>query len=139
MIRRTAADRESRLSERGQAAVELALVMPLLLLVTVAVCQLALALNCYIVVTASGRDGARRGAETNDGDEARKAALASAGGLPGERPEVEVSFPEGRKKGSPVNVTVRYHMPLLLPGLDRLVPKPSFRTSASMALEKDAQ
>ena len=123
-------------NERAQAAVELALVLPVLLLITVAVCQLALALNCYIVITSASRDGARCAAATNDRDAARKATLTSTAGLPGERPGVDVVFPEGRSKGSPVSVSVCYRMPLLLPGLDKIVPRPEFKTSASMALEK---
>jgi hypothetical protein len=125
--------------DEAQATVELALVLPVLLLVTVAVCQVALALNCYLVVNSAGRDGARRAAETNDGEAARKAALQSASGLPGDRPEVSVSFPEGRGKGSPVTVTVSYKMPLLLPGLDKLVQAPSFKATTSMALERGAE
>lgn len=125
--------------DEAQAAVELALVLPVLLLITVAVCQVALALNCYLVINSAGRDGARRAAETNDSEAGRKAALESASGLPGGHPEVVVAFPEGRDKGSPVTVTVSYRMPILLPGLDKLVPRPSFKASTSMALERGAE
>lgn len=125
--------------EHGQAAVEFALVLPVLLLITLVVCQVALSLNCYLVVTSASREGARRGAETNDTDAARKAAMSAAGGLPGTGPEVEVSFPEGRAKGSPVVVTVAYRMPLLLPGLERLISRPSFKRSTTMALERGSQ
>lgn len=125
--------------EHGQAAVEFALVLPVLLLITLVVCQVALSLNCYLVVTSASREGARRGAETNDTDAARKAAMSAAGGLPGTGPEVEVSFPEGRAKGSPVVVTVAYRMPLLLPGLERLISRLSFKRSTTMALERGSQ
>jgi hypothetical protein len=123
-------------SDSGQATVELALVLPILLLVTIAVCQLAIVLNSYLVVTSASRDAARRAAETNDTSSAKKAALESMSGLPGPRPEVEVSFPEGRSKGSPVKVIVSYCPPLLLPGLDRLIPRPRFKAQATMALER---
>jgi len=125
--------------EHGQAAVEFALVLPVLLLITLVVCQVALTFNCYLVVTSASREGARRGAETNDTDAARKASMSAAGGLPGTGPEVEVSFPEGRAKGSPVVVTVTYRMPLLLPGLERLISRPSFKRSTTMALERGSQ
>ncbi|MHB8894350.1 MAG: TadE family protein [Candidatus Geothermincolia bacterium] len=127
------------MDDRAQAAVELAMVLPVLLLITVAVCQLALALNCYIVITSAGRDGARCAAATNDRAAGEKATLASASGLPGERPSVEITFPEGREKGSPVSVSVSYRMPLLLPGLDKVVPRPLFKASASMALERGVE
>ncbi len=120
----------------GQASVEFALVLPLLLIITIAVCQVALALNCYLVVTAASREGARRGAETNDADAARRASRSAASALPGQKPQVDVSFPEGRSKGSPVRVTVTYRMSFLVPGLEHLIPKARFSMSTSMALER---
>lgn len=121
----------------GQASVEFALVLPALLIITVAVCQVALALNCYLVATAASREGARRGAETNDPEAAREAAGAAASGLPGPKPNIDVSFPDGRARGSAVKVTVTYRMPLLVPGLERLLSQPRFSRSTSMALERD--
>ncbi|MBU4194706.1 MAG: pilus assembly protein [Actinobacteria bacterium] len=126
-------------SSPGQATVEFALVLPTLLIVVVAVCQVAMALNCYLVVTASSREGARRCAETNDIEEARKAALDASSGLPGDRPSVDVGFPEGRSRGSPVKVTVTYRVPLLLPGISHLIGEPSFSGSTSMALERGSR
>lgn len=115
---------------------EFALVLPVLMIMAVAVCQVAFALNCYLVVTAASREGARLGAETNDVEAARKAVGSAASALPGQKPRVEVSFPEGRYKGSPIMVTVTYHMPFLIPGLEHLIPRAKLSTSTSMALER---
>lgn len=120
---------------RGQATVEFALVVPLLLLVAAAICQVALALNCYLVITGASREGARRGAETNSAEEAKAAAADSCSGLPGEPPGIEVSFPRGRSRGMPVTVTIVHRMPLLIPGLSGLVPDATLRGTTSMALE----
>jgi Flp pilus assembly protein TadG len=120
----------------GQASVEFALVLPVLLIITIAVCQVAFALNCYLVVTAASREGARCGAETNDAEAARNASISAASALPGRKPDIEVSFPEGRSKGSPVRVTVTYRMPFLVPGLEHLVPGAKLKMSTCMALEK---
>ncbi len=125
-----------RRRQEGQASVEFALVLPVLLLITVAACQVAVTFNCFLVVTAASREGARRGAETNDPAAARKAAVASSSALPGDRPRIEVGFPEGRARGAPVRVTVTYRMPLLLPGLDRLLGRPVFSRSTVMSLER---
>jgi len=119
----------------GQATVEFALVLPVLLIITAAVCQVAFALNCYLVVNGASREGARRGAETNDPYEARAAAASACSGLPGQRPHIAVDFPEGRSRGKPVRVSVTYRMPLLLPGLDSLLPDANFHGTTSMALE----
>lgn len=132
----TIGNARGRRCESGQASVEFALVLPVLLLITVAACQVAMTLNCLLVVTAASREGARRGAETNDAGAARKAAEAAAAALPGDRPRIEIGFPEGRSRGAPVRVTVTYRMPLLLPGLDRLIGKPEFSRSTAMTLER---
>lgn len=123
-------------SEGGQSSVELVLVLPVLLLVAAAVCQVALALNCYLVIGSASREGARRAAETNDTRAAGDAALKSCAGLSGAKPKVDVQFPEGRSRGHPVRVTVTYKMPLLIPGLEKLVPSPQMKRSTAMALEK---
>jgi hypothetical protein len=62
--------------------------------------------------------------------------MKSCGGLSGGKPSVDVDFPEGRSRGRPVRVTVSYRMPLLIPGLDSLVPSPDLKRSTAMALEK---
>jgi hypothetical protein len=121
---------------RGQATVELALTLPVLILVALAVCQVAVGLNCYLVVTAASREGARRGAETNDIGETEKAAGNASKGLPGEPAGIDVDFPEGRGKGSPIEVTVTYKMPLLIPIVGHLVPRATFKKTTYMALEK---
>lgn len=115
---------------------ELILVLPVLLLVVAAVCQVALGLNCYLVIGSASREGARRGAETNDAGAAADAALKACDGLTGAKPRVSVDFPEGRSRGRLVRVTVSYRMPLLLPGLTKLVPSSDFKSSTAMALER---
>lgn len=135
-MRQAAKSPASRRGYEGQASVELILVLPVLLVVVAAVCQVALALNSYLVITAASREGARRGAETGSAEAAEKAALKSCSGLPGGSPSVVVDFPQGREKGDPVRVSVSYSVPLLVPGLENLLSGPTFRGSTSMALEK---
>ena len=137
MSRTASLPRIVRSNARGQASVEFVLVMPLLLIVAAAFLQVAFSLNCYLAVTAASREGARKGAETNSVEAARRAALSAASTLPGERPRVEVAFPQGRSRGDPVRVTVTYHVPLVVPGLKQMLPDFRFRRSTSMALERD--
>ncbi len=120
----------------GQSSVELILVLPVLLMVAAAICQVALGLNCYLVIGTASREGARRGSETNDALAATTSARSACSGLSGKAPAVSVDFPEGRSRGMPVKVTVAYKLPLLIPGLEKLIPAPEFKRSTSMALEK---
>lgn len=121
---------------RGQATVELAIVLPLLMLITVAICQVAVGLNSFLIVSNASREGARRGARTNDVEEARDAAEKACQGLSGGKPTVDVSFPQGRSQGKPVQVTVNYRLPLLIPAVEELLPEITFSRTTSMALER---
>ncbi|MBN2168974.1 MAG: pilus assembly protein [Actinobacteria bacterium] len=123
----------------GQSTVEFALVLPAVVLVLVAIMQVAISLNCYLAIANASRQGARSASSSNDIEAGRMTALKATSGLPGENASVDVEFPEGRSKGSPVKVTVSYEMPLLFPGIEKLVPQPTFKRSTTMALERGQQ
>ncbi|MDD5747468.1 MAG: pilus assembly protein [Actinomycetota bacterium] len=122
---------------RGQATVEFVMVLPVLLIVIAAAFQTTLALNCCLMVSSASREGARRGAETGDSEEAKNAALDAASGLPGEKPNIDVDFPYGHSKGQPIRVRVSHRMPILIPGLEHIIPEVSFTKSTSMSLERE--
>ena len=63
---------------QGQAAVELALLLPLLMLMALFLAQLALTARDQIMVIHSAREAARAVAVTNDAARARPAALAAS-------------------------------------------------------------
>ena len=63
---------------QGQAAVELALLLPLLMLMALFLVQLALTARDQIMVIHSAREAARAVAVTNDAARARPAALAAS-------------------------------------------------------------
>lgn len=101
--------------DRGSAALEFALVAPLVLLVGLAVVQLALALHVRATLTAAAAEGARRGALADAGpreaERTTRAVLEStlAGGV-----VEEVSATTASRQGLPVvDVRVRARLPLL--------------------------
>ena len=63
--------------DRGSAALEFALVAPLVLLVALAVLQVALALHVRATLTAAAAEGARRGALADSGMRAAEATTRS--------------------------------------------------------------
>lgn len=105
--------------ERGSSAVELALVLPLALVVALALVQVGLFARDAAVVALAAREGSREAAVNTDDESARDAALRS-GGLPPERTEVDIER-EG-SVGDPVHVRVRYRAPLIVPFLGWLFP-----------------
>lgn len=117
---------------RGSAAVEFALVLPLVLFMALVLVQVALLGREAAVVAQSARDGAREAAVTTDEDRIRDATLRS--GLDGSRTEVAVE--RHGSVGHPVTVRVEYRASLLVPFLERLLPRRvDLHASATMRQE----
>ena len=66
-----------RFGQRGQAAVELALILPLMVTFFVGVIEVSDALYTYSAVVAATRDGARLGVRTSDTSKIRQLVLTN--------------------------------------------------------------
>ena len=117
----------------GQASVELALVLPLVMILLLAVAQMGLLVRDQILVVHAAREAARQAAVDPAADAPRKAAVASSTlrdarltvtstgrGAPGTRVRVEVSY----RTSSAV--------PLLGAAVDNL----TLRATATMRVER---
>ncbi len=113
---------------RGQSVVELAITLPILLLVMLGIINLGLFVSAQIIVTNAAWEGARAGATLQDPDsgdaEILGAVRSSAGGLqPGrlvvdidpEQMEAPRDQPWPMPRGQPLTVTVEYPLTLYLP------------------------
>lgn len=129
--------RPRRDGERGSASVEFAAVLPLALVALLLIVQVALVVAQQLVVQHAAREGAREAAVWNDDARARDAALR-AGNLEADRAEIEVS-PDERPVGTPVRVTIRYRVPLVVPYVSRFLPADTTLTaSAEYRVEREA-
>lgn len=124
--------RTRRWGQRGQAAVELALALPLLALLLLALLQLALVGRDVVLVTHAAREAARAAAVDADPDAARRAALAAGDLRPG-RLNVEVSGRRGA--GSQVTVSVSYRIPTEVPLVGDLLGDHRVTARATMRVE----
>ena len=115
--------------ERGTASVEFAAVLPLVLISLLLVVQVALVVAEQLIVQHAAREGAREAAVWNDDSRARDAALRS-GNLDSDRADVQVT-PTTRPVGTPVRVTVRYRVPLVVPYVARFLPAEVTLTASS--------
>ena len=99
-------------SEDGQAATELALVFPILLVILIAIAQFVILFNNYITLTDATRTGARKAAVSRfTGDQGTAAALAvraAASNLTPSKLNVSVSSTNWTVPGSDVTVTATY-------------------------------
>ena len=119
--------------DRGSAAVELGLVLPLVLVAALAVLQLGLLGKDALLVSHAAREGAREASVTADEGRVRDAAVRG-GGLDEDRAEISIER-EG-SLGDPVTVEVRYRAPLLVPYLGWLLPEEvTLRSAATMRQE----
>jgi Flp pilus assembly protein TadG len=119
--------------ERGQATVELALVLPLVVVLLLALVQAAVVARDQILVTHAAREAARAAAVDDDVDAARRAA-EQAGPLAAERLDVAVTGRDG--VGSRVRVVVRYTLPMRVPLVGRVLDEVTLEASATMRVER---
>lgn len=118
--------------EGGQAAVELALALPLLALLLLLVVQAALVVRDQVLVVHAAREAARAAAVDPNPGAARTAALA---GAPLDPDRTTVRVAPAANTGQAVDVTVRYRTTSLGPLLDALVPDIVVEGRASMRRE----
>ena len=97
----------------GSAAVEFALVLPLVLVMALALVQVGLLVRDRLLVEAAARAGARAAAVEADTGAIRAAALAAAPDLDSSLTTVQITRIGGQ--GDPVSVSIRYDEPIRVP------------------------
>ena len=119
--------------DRGQATVELALGLPVVMVGILLVVQVGLVVADQVRTVHAAREAVRVAAVDDRRPEAREAALRAAGLAPG-RTVVEVG---GRgPPGSRVRVVVRYRAPTDVPLAGALLPDVTVRAAATMRVER---
>lgn len=116
-------------NERGQATVELALVLPFFALLLMAIIQVGLVVHARVMVTHAAREGVRAAAVGSTDDEIRQ-AVAVAGDLPVHRLRVEVVRANGA-----ATVSVFYVDPTTVPLIGAMLSDVELVATATMRLE----
>ena len=117
----------------GQASVELALVLPLVMVLLLAVAQFGLLVRDQILVVHAAREAAREAAVDPAADAPRRAALASST-LAGDR--LTVTSTGRGAPGSRVHVEVAYQASTAVPLVGAALRGVSLRASATMRVER---
>jgi Flp pilus assembly protein TadG len=98
--------------ERGQTAVEFALVAPIVIVLLLAVVQVGIAFNHYLTLTDATRAGARRATVnrliTNPSADAEQAVRTAASDLDQAKLKVTVTSTDWARPGSDVQVNASY-------------------------------
>lgn len=121
--------------DEAQSTVELALLLPVVVLLLLAVLQVGLLARDVVLVAHAAREAARVAA-TEPGAAAPRAAALAGSGLEGARLEVTTSGRAG--PGSRVRVDVTYRAPTSVPLVGALLGDHVVRAAATMRVEGPA-
>lgn len=111
--------------EEGQALVEMALVLPILLLLFIGIFEFGRIMGAHLILSDLARDGARHGVVGYSDQQIETLIDSRRAWLDPDQMQVDIA-PAGdeRKKGDPLQVTVHYSLPLVAPLLSSLLPNP---------------
>ena len=121
-------------SQRGTAAVEFALVLPLVLVVALALVQTGLLVRDRLLLEAAARAGARAAAVQEDASAIRAAALAAAPSF--DDGAVELAVTRAGARGDPVTVSIRYLASVRVPFVDWLFGSSIDMTTSTTARQE---
>lgn len=121
--------------QTGQTAVELALLLPFLLLIVFALIDFGFIMHGYIIVTQSAREGARAGSFGDTDAQITSVAQAAASTLPSQHLYVYIDPAGVRSSGNTVSVKVVYHYLTLTPVLHQLWPSVNVSAVVKMRVE----
>lgn len=119
------------LNKKGQSMVEMALILPLIIMLFLGIVEFSRIFGSYLLVTHASREGARMAAIGRTDEEIRVNLTGKAGIL--NVSELQIIFiPEdnARVTGEDVKVCVKYKLDIYAPVISSIVPNP-FEMEAS--------
>jgi Flp pilus assembly protein TadG len=119
-------------NDRGQSAVELALVLPLAVLFILLVVQVGLLVHQQVLTTHAAREGARAAAVDPHRAAARDGAVE---GAPLDEDRMVVDLSGDLSRGGRATVVVLYSAPTDVPLIGALLPDVTLQASATMRVE----
>lgn len=124
-------------SNRGQALVETALVLPLVLMILLGIAQFGLIMNAQLTLQNAAREGARMGATGGDDSSVISRVYLVSGILVPSKMTVTVSPEEAaRIQGSTVTVKTEYEMDVIIPLISGVIgPELNLSSQVSMRVE----
>jgi Flp pilus assembly protein TadG len=122
-------------SERGQAIVETALIMPLLLMMLMGMVEMGRLSNAYLAVTHAARHGARYGAVGGSNSEIIDKVKYAAVPLNVDNLSVTISPETNRLTGNDLSITVAYPIELIIPVFSGLVNPVNVKSTVIMRVE----
>lgn len=122
-------------SERGQAIVETALIMPLLILMLMGMVEMGRVSNAYLTVTHAARHGARFGAVGGSNSDIIDKVKYAAIPLDVDKLTVTIDPATSRITGNDLSITVAYPVELIIPVYPGIANPVNVRSTVIMRVE----
>ncbi len=122
-------------SEQGQAIVETALIMPLLIMMIFGMVELGRLGNAYLAVTHAARHGARHGVVGGSNPEIIEKVKNASLPLDNEKISITIYPETGRITGTDLSVTVAYPVELIIPFFPGLSSPVNVESTVIMRVE----
>lgn len=112
-------------NKKGQALVETALTLPLLLLILMGIVEFGRIFNAYLIVTNASREGARYAAINSTDASINSDVSNLTKALDQSKITVTINPTQlNRISGDPVTVTVNYNLQIIAPFINVIIPSP---------------
>ncbi|MGI5922036.1 MAG: TadE/TadG family type IV pilus assembly protein [Syntrophomonadaceae bacterium] len=109
----------------AQGLVELAMVLPVLLMLLMGIVEFGRVYGSYLVISNLAREGARYGVVGHTDSQIENIIVSQRAYLDEDRLTVTITpSDETRAKGSPLEVAIDYTVPLITPFLGDILPDP---------------
>ncbi|MDD3364949.1 MAG: TadE/TadG family type IV pilus assembly protein [Syntrophomonas sp.] len=112
-------------SQQGQALVELAMVLPILLMLLLGIMEFGRIFGAYMVISNLSREGARYGVVGHDDSQIQNLIISQRAWLDESKFTISISPAYAqRDKGDSLGVTIDYPIDLLMPIIADILPNP---------------
>lgn len=123
--------------QKGQAIVELAIILPLILFLIIGMIDFGRVMNAYLVANNASREGARQAAVGKSDTEIVTMIHQTAASLDSSNVQITI-LPQAseRSRGTEVKVSIQYQVEIITPLVSQIISNPyNIETSTSMRVE----
>jgi uncharacterized protein (UPF0333 family) len=111
--------------QKGQALVEMAFVLPIMLLVLMGIFEFGSIFNTYLILTNASREGARVASVGGSDADVINSIHNATNILDPTKLIITIDPTEGnRSRGLPISVTATYNLNIISPIIDTIIPNP---------------
>lgn len=112
-------------NKKGQSIVELAIVLPILLIILMGIFEFGRVMNAYMVITNASREGARLASVGESYSTVIEKIETSTYPLDVNKLQINISPSElSKSRGDSVKVNITYDIDIIIPVIQNLVPNP---------------